>query len=361
MTKTCGVTTNDSRKGDITMKASILRSVILCAVLLAGATGAFAQGEQEIEGQKLAQTGMKFLTQSVDARAAALGTAVTAVDGMGASAMFYNPASMARTDHTAQAWLGRSQWIADINYNAISAAFQPAAGRYGVFGLSLMSVDYGDFQGTIRADNESGYLDTDTFSPTALAVGVGYAKAITDRFDVGAHVKYATQDMGASTIGVEGSSFQTTDRSVSTLAYDFGVLYRTGFRNMNFAVNIRNFASELVYVEESFELPLTVSIGFAIDAMQLAGMNSDQHAFLLTTDLSHPRDFAEQVTIGGEYLFMNILALRAGYVFPADEHGISLGAGLQTPLTGLNASINYAHTPFGVLGDVNRFSVAIAF
>lgn len=342
------------------MKAIILKSVLLCAVLLALATGAYAQEGQDIEGRKLAQTGMKFLSQSVDARAAALGAAVTAVDGMGATAMFYNPATMARTEATVNVWLGRSQWIADINYNAISAAFRPAGGSYGVIGVSLMAVDYGDFKGTIRADNNSGYLDTGTFSPTALSFGVGYAKAITDRFDVGAHVKYATQDMGASTIEADGTNFRTTDRSVSTLAYDFGVLYRTGFRDMNFAVNVRNFASEVVYVEESFELPLTVSIGFAIDAMQLAGMNSQQHSFLLTTDLSHPRDFAEQLTFGGEYLFMNLLSLRAGYVFPADEHGFSLGAGLQTGLSGLNASFNYARTPFGVLGDVNRFSMAIS-
>lgn len=342
------------------MKALTLRSVVLCTVLFVSATVALAQGEREIEGRKLAQTGMKFLSQSVDARAAALGAAVTAVEGMGAAAMFYNPATMARTDATLNVWLGRSEWIADINYNAISGTVQPLGGRYGVFGVSLMAVDYGDFKGTIRADNESGYIDTGLFSPTALAFGVGYAKAITDRFDVGAHVKYATQDIGSSTIEADGTNLTTTDRSVSTLAYDFGVLYRTGFRDMNFAVNVRNFASEVVYVEESFELPLTVSIGFSIDAMRLAGMESQQHSFLLTSDLSHPRDFAEQLTFGGEYLFMDILALRAGYVFPADEHGISLGAGLQAGVGGVNAAFNYARTPFGVLGDVNRLSMSIS-
>ena len=46
---------------------------------------------------KLAQTGMKFLSFSPDARAAALGDAITAKTG-GASSLFYNPAGMARIE-----------------------------------------------------------------------------------------------------------------------------------------------------------------------------------------------------------------------------------------------------------------------
>src|SRR5690554_7066388 len=48
--------------------------------------------------QKLAQTGMKFLNMSVDARVSAFGDAVTSLENNSVS-MFYNPASMARLEH----------------------------------------------------------------------------------------------------------------------------------------------------------------------------------------------------------------------------------------------------------------------
>lgn len=339
----------------ITRKTAIVATALF--VLLTATT---AEAQQDIEGQKLAQTGFKFLSQSVDARAAALGTNVTAIDGFGARALFYNPATMARSESTVGVWLGLTQWVGEINYNAGALALNPADGRYGVFGISVMSVDYGDFLGTVRADNEQGFVDIGTYSPTAFAVGVGYAKQITDRFDVGGQIKYASQDLGASTMSMEGGSRTTQDRDANTLAYDFGVLYRTGFRSLNFAVTARNFSKELTYVEESFELPLTVSIGFAVDAFELTGRSNAMHDLTLSTSMSHPRDYPEQVSLGAEYVFMDLLALRAGYVFPADEHGVSLGAGLQTSVSGFNAAFDYGYTPFGELGNVNRLSVALS-
>ena len=70
----------------------------------------------------------------------------------------------------------------------------------GTFGFSVVSVSYGDILNTIRADTESGYEDRGTFSPSAIAVGVGFARSFTDRFSVGAHVKYVEQDLGTQLI-----------------------------------------------------------------------------------------------------------------------------------------------------------------
>ena len=52
--------------------------------------------DDDLGTDKLAQTGMKFLSFSPDARAAALGDAVTAKTG-GASSLFYNPAAVSYT------------------------------------------------------------------------------------------------------------------------------------------------------------------------------------------------------------------------------------------------------------------------
>src|SRR4030065_1493078 len=65
--------------------------------------------------QKLAQTGMKFLNVSLDARASAFGDAITSLE-TNSSAMLYNPAGMARFGGIADVSLGTTKFIADINY-----------------------------------------------------------------------------------------------------------------------------------------------------------------------------------------------------------------------------------------------------
>lgn len=319
----------------------------------------------DIGTDKLAQTSFKFLEISTDARAAALGDALTAFDVQSSVAMFYNPAGMARLENSFSATFGMTQWIADINYNSASAAFSPMDGRYGVFGVALMFSDYGDdFIGTIGASNEQGYLEYERDlglsnpSPSALMVGLGYAMAVTDRFSVGANAKYVSQDLGEAVLTSGGSA---TGNDASTVAFDFGVLYKTGFRSLNFAMSVRNFAQELQYVNENFELPLTFNVGLSMDLIDLTTMNPNQHAFRLAVDAKRPRDFTEQIKLGGEYTFMDVLSLRAGYTFPADEQSVSLGAGLKYGTAGMGIGVDYAYTSFGVFSEVHRFGVHLSF
>ena len=306
---------------------------------------------------KRGQTGLQFLTVSMSPRAAALGNAMVAVDMGSSLAMFYNPAAMASLEggHLA---LGNVQWIADIGYNSGTVAYSPADGQYGTFGINVMAVDYGALEGTIRSENEVGYERTGDFSPTALAIGVGYATSLSDRFSLGGTARYVRQDLGDSIMDGDGT---TQSNSVSTPAFDFGVLYRTGFRSLNIGMSIRNFSPSVTYEEESFEAPLLLSIGASFNMMDLTASASDMHSFLLTAEAGHPRSYDEQIRLGGEYRFMNILSLRLGYVFPTDEQGISAGAGLNLEVSGLTFGADYAYTAFGDLGNVNLLGIQIGF
>jgi hypothetical protein len=318
--------------------------------------------DTEVQTEKLGQTGMKFLTTSLDARATGLGSAVTADESFGSSmALFYNPATMARMTGSFSVGFGVTQFIEDINYSAFSAAYQPQGGNYGVFGVSVMSVDYGDILQTVRADNEAGFTEMGTFSPSGLAVGVGYARSFTDRFSVGAQVKLATQDFGSQLINTGG---EERNFDVSTVAVDFGVLYNTGFRSLVLGMSARNFSRELTYVATSFELPLTFQIGLAMNVIDFTSLDPNMHRFHLSVEAQRPRDFQEHVKIGGEYTVMNILSLRAGLAqaFVQDEEqGVSLGAGLNFDVSNINLRADYAYTDFGVFDSVNRFSIALGF
>jgi hypothetical protein len=338
----------------------VLFILVLCAAPFARAQGAEDPGFQDPDVEKSAQTGFKFLSLSLDPRASAMAGALTAQDVASSVGMFYNPATMASMTGTFDVAVMKTQFIADINYNAGSIAFSPRGGRYGVFGLSVMAVDYGEFQETIY-DPTTTYRDLGTFSPTALAIGLGYARALSDRFAIGGNVKYALQDLGTFAFGQDdGGAVTTKGYSKGTAAFDFGVLYNTGFRSMNFAMSVRNFSPELRYEQESFELPLTFRIGVSMDMMDLTSMNTDMHSFTLAVDAERPRDYAEQLHIGGEYLFMNTLALRAGYAFPTDTEGFNLGVGLQQQLSGFGFAFNYAYTTYDVFDAVHRFAIQLS-
>jgi hypothetical protein len=339
---------------------------LLLLVLLVAPWSQEAQAQQSRQ-EKLAQTGMKFLSMSNDPRAAALGDAVTAIEGM-PSSFFYNPAGIARQTNLISTYAAQTQWIADINYNHLSVSIAPMQGRYGVIGLTVVSVDYGDFIETVRFDNTQGFIDLDVFSPSATAFGLGYSRALTDRFSVGGHVKYATLNLGPAVMSLgEGNQPVRSENDKSVLAYDFGVLYHTGFRSLTFAMSARNFAQEVRYNIESFELPLTFRIGLAMDMLDLMANRPTEHSLMLSVDADRPRDYSESLRIGAEYGFMNTLMLRAGYNLLADgdlraenEQGVTLGVGVRQRIGGIGLGADYAYTDFGIFDNVHRVALQIS-
>ena len=325
--------------------------------------------DTEVGTDKRAQTGMKFLSTSVDARASALGSALTAEMEGSSSSMFYNPASMGFMSGRFHASGGILSFIADISYNQATVAFRPgsSSSNYGVLGLSFVNVDYGDFIGTVRADNDDGFVETGTYSPSALAIGLGYARSFGDRFSAGANVKYVMQDLGngfATTQNFDtGEILTSEDYSASTVAYDFGIVYATGFRSLVIGMSARNFAQELTYVRERFELPLTFQIGASMDVVDLTSLDPNVHRIKVHLDAQRPRDFTEHLRFGLEYTFMNIVSLRGGFeqIGVSEEQGFSAGAGLQYDFGGMNFGADYTYTDFGVFGNVSRVGIQLGF
>jgi hypothetical protein len=310
---------------------------------------------QSVQAQeKLAQTGMQFLSVIPDARAAALAGAVTTVENY-SSALFGNPAMLAERDYSLDIMLTQNQWIADIKHNALSAAFEPAEGIYGVFAVSAMVVDYGEIEGTIIAENELGFIETGLLSPSAYAIGIGYAKALSEKFSVGTQIKFVQQSLGpaAKSLSLDDGSVAMTDNDLSVLAFDFGTVYHTGFRSLAFGMSIQNFSKEVSYVEESFQLPLTFNIGVSMNLAKVLPEDYHNQHFLLTLDAVHPRSHPELLKLGFEYKYLDILALRLGYISNTDEQSVSYGVGVQQ----FGFVFDYAYTPFGVFDKVQRFTL----
>jgi hypothetical protein len=324
-------------------------------------TSAIFNSSLSQERKKLAQTGMKFLSVSLDPRSSALSDAVTSISHSSV-AMLYNPSTMAKMDRFVDYSFGTTKWIADINYIYGTAAINFMDGQYGVLGLSLVAVDYGEFNGTILANNDDGYIDVGTYKPTAIALGLGYAKALSEKFFVGGNVKYVRQSMGTAVVGFDpAGNGLIKEHKLDVLAFDFGILYKTGFESLNFGMNVRNFSKELKYIQESFQLPLLFKIGLSMDLFDLIEVDKNMHSFLFSVDASHPRDYPEQLSFGFEYTFLNSISLRAGYTFPTDEQEFSAGVGFMQSLADVKFAVDYSYTPFGIFNKVHRVSLNIGY
>ncbi len=311
--------------------------------------------------QKLAQTGFQFLSVVPDARSAALANAMTTVAN-DASAIWDNPAMLAMMAPRYSVIVSRNNWIAGIQHHALSMAYRPFDGQFGVIGFGFLYVDYGEVEGTIVANNDQGYLETGIIRPNAYAISLAYSKMLTNKFSIGGQVKYVTQYLGPviENYELQTSRVITSEQSASVLAFDFGTFYKTGLRSLLFGMSVRNFSEEIAFAEESFQLPLIFSIGFSANAGDFLPEMVNNEVFqnlMLSVDAVHPRSYPEYIKTGLEYRFQNKLALRVGYYSNNDERRFTYGLGLNL----FGFTFDYAYVPFGVFENVQRFTIKFSW
>ena len=199
--------------------------------------------------------------------------------------------------------------------------------------------------------------------PMAMAIGIGYAKYLTDRFAVGGQFRQVVQSLGKSVVFDESSDTGISSKRhvASVISVDFGTIFHTGFKSLAFGMCIRNYSKEIEYVEEGFQLPLLFTLGISMDIMDFefdfldfAGL---EHSLLVSIDATHPRSHREQVKFGLDYCIMKVLSLRGGYIANNDEDDISFGVGVNY----MKVALDYAYTPFGVFNNVQRVTARISF
>lgn len=306
------------------------------------------------ENRKLAQTGYQFLSVSSNARAGGMADAMTTIHGNSIS-LHFNPAGLSRQNTLLDFDFSSNNFIAGISHNSFSISLSPKNARYGVFGFSVLNVDYGKIQGTMVWDNQQGFIDTKEFNPSALAIGIGYGRALSRNFSIGGHLKTAAQYLGENVIPVTDSS-NVVDKNVSNAtAMDFGTIYTTDWHEFTFGMSIRNFSNEARFAYDGFQLPLTFSIGGSINLLSFLIPSNKSQSLLLAVDALHPRSFSERLNIGLEYSYSGFAMLRIGYLHNYDERSLTYGLGAKIgPVV-----INYALTPFGIFDTVSRISIGL--
>lgn len=256
------------------------------------------------------------------------------------TAVYYNPAGLVSL-YGREATFTLINMPADINYSFSAIGF-PLESIGGVLGISFYHLNSGDMIETDYNNGTSAGTGR-TFSWKDYALAVSYGKYLTDRFSIGFSVKYIGQF--------------AHDYSASGWSADVGTSYDTGFRGFRIAMTITNFGPDMTMISNSYPLPINFKFGGTINVIE-----SDNHLMTFAVEGSHPSDNLEKYNAGMEYVFNEKFSLRAGSRFNYDTDGFTAGGGLRVPF-GEESEIrfDYAFQDFGILTEVHRFSMSIAF
>jgi hypothetical protein len=333
------------------------KSCVISSVLLLLPVLLFGQVElTKFAGRgKVGTTGFQFLKIGIGARAVAMGEAFVPLSN-DATAMYYNPAGLTQLK-SREFVCSLIKWPADINYGVVGAAM-PVRG-FGTIGVLAGALTTGEMKKTVPFKGWTG----EYFSATDWIMALSYGRDLTDKFAIGANLKLISEFLD--------------NESITTWAVDFGTMYNIGIRNLKFAMMITNFGPNAKYISEEFSMPTAFKIGAIIEAF-----NFRNNSLKITVEGAHPNDNVEQVSIGGEYIFREVLALRAGYrnflkledkdrtvqidfqnQLAVEEplDGFSFGAGLDVPISGSRVRLDYAYTDMSYLINAQRITMTLNF
>lgn len=315
--------------------------------------------------QKKAQVGFRFLENVVSADAVGRG-GVGVASMTNAMGVFWNPAGISWGESFADVAVHHTTGIADINYNAFAASLR--LGSFGHLGFSFLSMDYGDFYGTRRADNTDGYVETGSFSPGAYAFGLVFSQKVSDRFSYGVQIKRATQDLGGAWVAPVSGSFSDPDLPISQrtykkdeFAFDVGAYYDFGYKGVRFGAVLQNMSREIRFENDRIPMPFSVNFGATVEPLGFFLGDEESRSLVLSFESRHPRDFNEKLKIGAEYTWMEIVVLRAGYMTNYDERGFVAGLGVRQEFGDTPIRFDYAYQPFGVFGTVHHLTLGLSY
>lgn len=304
----------------------------------------------------------QFLLIEPSARLSAIGNAAVAFDG-GLESAYYNPGAAGRITRL-EFQLAHVEWLAGIRYDFVAAAVP--LGGWGTGFATVTSLNSGEID-VRTVDQPLGTGERYTVSD--IAIGLGFARAISERFSAGLQVKYFQQTIwhtsaGAATFDV-GSVYRIhpSGLHIGSSITNFGTGARFSGRDLRITYDgdPTRFGDNGTLPGQRFVQDYPVPVLFRV-GVGLPWRPAPDWRFWFSADAHHPNSNPESVNVGAEATFRDLFSLRAGYqsLFEKDaEDGLALGAGFRGRLESFDYRIDYAWAEHGRLGDVHRLTLAL--
>jgi Type IX secretion system protein PorV len=325
-----------------------LRASLMLGLTMSAAN-VFAQVDRRIPTPAIAS-----MIIAPDARSAAMGdagVALSAADG-DANSIFWNPGKLPFSGKDIGVAVSYTPWLRQLvnDMGLINASFYKKIKNNQVVGASINYFDQGLFQATDNNGNSLG-----NFNSKEYYIAVSYSRKLSEKLGLGVNLKYINSTLlsGLSTT----ASLSYNVQPASTVAADIGIFHTSKSAtkwNYNWGVMIQNITGRVSYGgSESNFVPTNLKAGFAairtIDAHNKYTLTADINKLMIPTPTVDPvtkrpvqastaiggilgsfgdapdgigEELKEiNLSLGGEYVYNDMFALRGGYHMESADKG----------------------------------------
>ncbi len=285
----------------------------------------------------------------------------------GVEALYFNPAGLGRM-RTLEIMASHSQYMVGTGMSINAVGLAKGIGENGTFGVSMMSVGFGEIPLTTTNQPEG----IGTFKPRFFNLGLSYGHIFRDKatgrekITVGFTVRLVSQSI--SNAGATG------------IAFDGGMQYATGkYNQFKFGIALRNIGTKMRFSGEGlsyvgiapngttasttqmrtagYDLPSLLHMGVSYDFL----INRDDSTGLSEMRLTTVGNFTansysrDQIGLGFEFAYKEMFMARAAYKYEGNMYNNESG----TVGAGLTAGVS-VEVPFKK-GSARRISFDYGF
>lgn len=365
-----------------------MKKILLVVAILLLSNSIFAQLDNNnleidqlsgkvIDGARIISTGVPLLIIAPDARSGAMGD-VGVASKPDANSLHWNAAKLAFMENQTGVSFTYSPWLREL-VSDIELLY--LGGYYKVNERSTLGASLTYFSlGSIDFFDQEG-MATGTYKPNEFAMDLAYTMKLNENFSISLTGRYIRSDL------TQGQNVGTTQTHAANAgAADLGLYYQKAIKATRpseyaLGLQISNLGSKISYSDnmDSEFLPANLRLGgryttnldqfnqisVMMDFNKLlvptppvyndstgaifAGMDPNVGVFqgAIQSFYDAPNGFKEEIqeislSIGAEYWYNKVLALRAGYFYEAKNKGarqyLTLGAGIKYNVMGLDIS-----------------------
>ncbi len=332
-----------------------------------------------------------FLTITPDSRSGGMGDAGAAISA-DANSTFWNLSKLAFAESNMGFSISHTPWLTQLidDMSITNMSFYRRLSKREVVSASMRYFDMGKMDFTDASGNFIGDA-----RPREMAMDVGYATALSDRFSIAGAIRYIHSNLTNNYKAKQGGS----SRPANTAAVDLSVFYKAplkttkGSANIAFAGSISNFGAKVTYnsPDQRDFIPTNLRLGTAYtkqideynkftvaldfnklmipspsDGSSSNPANKSLMSGILGSFSDAPDGISEEVkevmvATGAEYWYNNLFALRGGYFYEHQDKGgrqfFTMGLGLRYQQFGLDFAYLLPTSKQHPLANTLRFSL----
>ena len=315
----------------------------------------------------------RALTDANSARVVALGGLPLPMHDGDLQTVVFNPSAISPEMNNQMVL----SYVGDFNIgtNFATAQYSHTFEKLGSFAASVQYYNYGSMQYV----SESGNVDGSTFNVSDYAVTLGWGRELTDKWSIGANLKYAGVQYESGQAGALGVDVAATYWSYSNWAFTL-TARNIGRQIYSRELNVTNkwlpFSVDFMASKKLNHLPLTIILGYKDiqhwnklykDPLDLSGYYDP-----ITGQYQEPSKASKFFTnlgchlvIGGELALGKNLFLRASYNYETFRNmgvpekrslvGFSVGFGVKIKAF----QLDYARSRNNIVGSPNFLTLRV--